>query len=95
MPTVLVKHYVVIREATGVREEKLEFNGSTLKDLVNELSFRHGRKFWDLVVNVKTGELQRGIIVSVNGVDARSLGGLKAKIKEGDVVIFLPPIAGG
>lgn len=95
MPTVLVKHYVVIREATGVREEKLEVSGSILKDLVNELSLRHGRKFWDLVVNPKTGELQRGIIVSINGADARSLGGLKAKIKDGDVVTFLPPVAGG
>lgn len=95
MPMVLVKHYVVIRGAPGAKEEKLEFNGSILEDLIDELSVRYGREFRRLTVNSVTGELQRGIIVSINGVDARSLGGLKAKIKGGDVVTFFPPVAGG
>ena len=95
MPTVSVEHYVVISEAGGVKKERIEIEGSTLSDLIEELASRYGRKFKKLVVKRNTNALQSGVIVSINGVDARSVGGLNAKIGDDDVVTFLPPVAGG
>ncbi len=95
MPTVSVEHYVIISEVAGVKREKIEVNGSTLGDLIEKLESRYGRRFRELVVKRKANALQSGVIVSINGIDARNIGGLNAKIRDGDIVTFLPPVAGG
>jgi MoaD family protein len=91
----MVKHYVVIHGPIGVKEDTLEIKGSMLRDLIETLSQKYGRDFHRLTINSKTGRLQRGVLVSINGVDARLIGDLRAKLSDGDVVTFLPPVAGG
>jgi molybdopterin converting factor small subunit len=44
---------------------------------------------------VDGGDLRRFINVYVNDEDVRFLGGLKAPVGDGDVVVVLPAVAGG
>lgn len=79
----------------SIKEEEINLKGSTLKDLIDELKGRHGKKFENFVLNPKTGALEDYVMMFINGVHVKALGGLKAKIKDGDYILLLPPIGGG
>jgi len=89
-----VKHYVIVRDLTGVREDTIELKEPTLERLINKLVEKYGYEFKRFIVNSK-GELQGGIIIAINNTDARWIGGLRAQLKNGDTVTFLPPVSGG
>jgi len=41
------------------------------------------------------GELSPDVLVFVSGVEVSLLGGMSAKLKDGDEVVFLPTVHGG
>lgn len=76
-------------------EEEIRVNGSTIGDVIDALVSKYGKNFKEYVLNPKNGQLQHGVILTLNGQDVRRLKGLKTKIKDDDMVSFLLPISGG
>jgi molybdopterin converting factor small subunit len=85
VPTVLRKH-------TG-GEKKVTGEGSTLRELVEDLERRNTGLGAALVAD--DGTLHRFINVYVNDEDVRYLGGIETPLEQGDTVSILPAVAGG
>lgn len=70
-------------------------HGMTVRDVFKELSKRsipgHGDKLYDAA----TGRVNEHFAVFVNSREIRSLDGPETRLKEGDVITILPPMAGG
>lgn len=67
---------------------------STVKDMLEKLTQKFGMKFQKNILN-STNELNKYIILGINGKDIRSLDNLNTIIGENDDISFLPAIAGG
>lgn len=70
----------------------VEGSGDTLGELFTDLDGRHPGIAERLVEN---GKLRRFINVYLNDEDVRFVGGLEAKLSDGDNVTILPAVAGG
>ena len=72
--------------------KSVEGSGATLEELISDLESRHpGLK--DRLV--EGDALRRFVNVYLNDEDVRFLGGLQAKVDDGDAVTVLPAVAGG
>jgi molybdopterin converting factor subunit 1 len=80
MPNVTACYFAVFREQAGRGEEPVATGAATAGELYAELASAHG--FADPVQRCK---------VAVND----ELVGWDAPIREGDRVLFFPPVAGG
>ena len=70
----------------------VEGSGTTLDELISDLESRHpGLR--ERLVDDKG--LRRFVNVYLNDEDVRFLGGLSAKVSDGDTVTVLPAVAGG
>lgn len=70
----------------------VEGAGATLDELIDDLESRHpGLR--DRLVDDKG--LRRFVNVYLNDEDVRFIGGLEAKVSDGDSVTVLPAVAGG
>lgn len=78
--TVHVQYFAILREQRGLNEEKLATAAATPAALYEELRARHGFSL--------PGDRVRA---AVN--DAFVAG--DAALREGDRVVFIPPVAGG
>jgi molybdopterin converting factor subunit 1 len=78
--TVFVQYFAILREQRGVADETIVTPAATVAALYGELSARHGFTL--------PGERMRA---AVNGdfVPAAT------PLREGDTVVFIPPVAGG
>jgi molybdopterin synthase sulfur carrier subunit len=85
LPTILRK------QANG--EAQVEADGTTLRDLLNDLE----TKYPGITKNIVSDEggLHRFINVYVNDEDVRYLGSLETNVSESDTVSILPAVAGG
>ncbi|TNY38337.1 MoaD/ThiS family protein [Thermomonospora catenispora] len=73
--------------------KSVEGKGSSLDELISDLDSRHpGLR--DRLVDDKGG-LRKFVNVYLNDEDVRFLGGLEAKVSDGDTVTVLPAVAGG
>ena len=68
--------------------------GSTLHDLLRELTRVYGQAFYDAVCD-ETGYPDNKVAILVNGSSAAATGGVGIKLKDGDDVLIMPVIAGG
>jgi molybdopterin converting factor small subunit len=66
---------------------KMEHENGTVRSLISVLS----KRLREELINPKTGELAPAYLVAVNG----KLASLNSRLKENDVVAFIPPIDGG
>ncbi|MFG1954933.1 MoaD family protein [Micromonospora sp. NPDC048830] len=82
----------ILRSYTG-GASTVEAAGETLADLLTDLDARYSGVRGRLVTDA--GALHGMLNVYVNDEDARQLGGLGAKVSDGDVVAILPAVAGG
>jgi molybdopterin converting factor small subunit len=65
----------------------MEHENDTVRSLINVLS----KRLREELIDPKTGELAPGYLVAVN----EKLASLNSRLKENDVVAFIPPIDGG
>jgi sulfur-carrier protein len=70
----------------------VEGSGDSLSELVTDLDSRHPGIAERLV---DAGKLRRFINIYLNDEDVRFVGGLEAKLSDGDKVTILPAVAGG
>lgn len=88
-----VKVFASLREALGRSEMEVEFpekGEATLDELLERLS-RISRKLGK-ELSLWRGGLETNIIVMVNGKTVR---GVNVKLQDGDLIVFMPPVAGG
>lgn len=93
---VTIKAFATIREALGRGWMQMEIeNEATVGQLLLRLSEVYGERFSSRVLNPDKKTLTRGLKILVNGRDIDFLQGLETKLKDGDVVTLIPPVAGG
>jgi molybdopterin converting factor small subunit len=87
---VAVRLFAHLKELANNMSElsvKMEDANGTVRSLIKVLS----KQLREELTNPKTGELAPAYMVAVNG----KLAGLNSRLKENDVVAFIPPIDGG
>ena len=92
---VTVRYLNPLREVTKISEEKVEVKeGDSVEDLVHMLSKKYGSGFDRYAYS---GVKQEGIpiLILVDGQNVQSLEGAKTKLRQGNVITIIPPIAGG
>ena len=78
------------------REENFELNDDAhLSDLMNKLAGIHGAAFQKEVYEPGLSDLKIGFSLTINGVFIGQLGGLDAKLAEGDNVMLMSLMSGG
>jgi molybdopterin synthase sulfur carrier subunit len=83
----------ILRTYTG-GEKAVSGAGSTLAEFIDDVNGQHpGLK--ERIVDGQPAELRRFVNVYVNDEDVRFTGGLSTGVKDGDVVVVLPAVAGG
>jgi len=96
MPKVLAKFFGDISRIAGFKKIEVEIpEDLTLHDLMLILKEKLGEGIYKHVVETERMEIKRTVIVFINGKNATTLNGLKSKIKDGSIVAFFPPGAGG
>jgi molybdopterin converting factor subunit 1 len=80
MTSITVEYYAQLREQSGQGRETLDTDAVSLAALYAELKQRHGFR-------LDTAQLR----VAVNA----EFGDWQQPLAEGDVVVFIPPVAGG
>jgi sulfur-carrier protein len=80
MKRIKVQYYAVFREQRGLSEEEVEFSDSTAGELYDLLSTQHNFSLPSQLVRA-----------SVN----LQFKPLETELKDGDTVVFIPPVAGG
>jgi molybdopterin synthase sulfur carrier subunit len=92
---VSVKFLASIREIAGAHEILFELDsGDTVETLLGVLESRFGTAFKDAAGNPFEDKSPK-IRFLVNGRDIDFLKGPETELKEGDLVVLIPPVAGG
>lgn len=87
------KYYAVLRERLGKTSEEFELpQGSTVTDFLEKLRQVYGGVLGDLF---EGGGLKTGFALALNGESLDKSLWASTRLKDGDVVVILPPIAGG
>ncbi len=78
--TIHVKYYAGLREQRGLNQETLTTNAKTAAQLYDELQKRHGFKLSTKFLKVAVNDEYRDWQIA---------------LKNGDTIVFIPPVAGG
>lgn len=79
-----------LRELTGVQRSTVDLgDGARLAALMAHLGEAYGASFRQQLDSI------RGLRILINGREYALVGGMEAPLKDGDTVVFLPPIFGG
>jgi len=81
-------------EAIGRKELEVEFAGETVKDLIEHLIARYGRKARQALYDEK-GELDPVVQVLLNGKEWIPHDRLDTTLQDGDDVVLMVMMAGG
>ncbi|MEM1507539.1 MAG: MoaD/ThiS family protein [Candidatus Bathyarchaeia archaeon] len=78
-------------------ELTVELNeGASISDLISKISSEiSGFKEKIKYLSSQQGVTDFGLVMLLNGVNINLLEGTKTRLKDGDVVVILPPVAGG
>lgn len=80
MPAVSIQYFALLREQRGLTREQLATSAATPTELYEELRARHG---FTLPAN--------RVRAAINGEFVAA----GATLRDGDQIVFIPPVAGG
>lgn len=92
---VSVRFFAALREIVGKKEETLEFsegNDVTVESVLKRLTALHGKDFAEYVYDTQTGDVRGYLHLLVN---EKNVKGLKAQLKDCDILAIIPPVGGG
>jgi molybdopterin converting factor small subunit len=93
---VRVQYLGYIKNMLNKREEHFELDDDAhLSDLLNKLAGVNGAAFKKEVYEPGLNDIKIGFSVTINGVFIGQLGGLDAKLAEGDNVMLMSLMSGG
>jgi len=93
---VTVEYLGFIRNMLSKKNEELELReGTSLKELLSQLSERYGADFKKQVYEPGQKDVKYGFVVTVNGVLMDQLNGVETQLKNGDHVILMSLMSGG
>jgi molybdopterin converting factor small subunit len=93
---VRVQYLGFIKNMLNKNEDHIEVEEkSSLSDLLNKLAGIHGAPFRKEVYEPGVKKVKTGFSVTINGRFIGQLGGLDAKLSEGDTVILMSLMTGG
>jgi len=83
--------FTTLRTKLGWKERTLSFSRDnvSLREVFEKIP-----QLKNIVLD-ENGDLKKGYIVLINGINCSSLGKLEAKLRNGDVVSIFPPAGGG
>jgi len=68
--------------------------GYSVRELLNRMCCRYGR-LEQLVFNLPNQKLSGQVIIFLNGRNLELLDGLETRLKDGDILTFIPFVEGG
>jgi MoaD family protein len=78
------------------RQEEIEIDeNSTIQDLLNILSKKHGEPFKKAIYEPGSPDLKANFMATVNGHLLNQLKGVNTKLKNEDKVTIMPIVSGG
>ena len=89
-----VRYYATVMERVGLRSEPVELPGGATVGALLELLVERYPRLGEHVIDER-GDLMEYLSYAVNSVDILSLKGFETALKDGDVVLLMPPIGGG
>ena len=93
---VRVQYFGYIKNMVNKREEKFELGtDASLSDLLTKIAGVYGKAFTKEVYEPGLKDVKTGFCVTVNGVLMGQLGGVDAKLADGDNVILMSLMSGG
>ena len=93
---VRVQYFGYIRNMLNKKEDIVTLDeGAKLSDVLNKLVDVNGAAFRKEVYEPGLDDVKMGFSVTINGVFMRQLGGLNAKLSDGDNVILMSLMSGG
>ena len=95
MLEVKVNFLSLLIDITEVEEIKLLIaDNSNIRNLLDQLAENFGAKFEEIIFKT-SHDLNKYVIITINGKDIKLLEGLETKIEKNDEINFIPAIAGG
>jgi len=82
-----------VREIVGQKEIEVCVENPTIFGLIEAMTNTYGEKFRLAILDASAKELR--VIVVKNDQEIDFLQGLGTPLRDGDRVMFLPPVAGG
>jgi MoaD family protein len=93
---VKVQYLGLIRDKLGKKEDKIEIqDDAILSDLLDQLSKTQSEQLKKLFEADESNVLDPTFIITVNGVLAGQLNGMKTKLIRGDKIALMTLISGG
>ena len=80
-------------DAIGKNELELDFNGSTLQNLLRDLVTKYPKLRKEIYT--KNNELTDYICIFVNDKPITALNGVESKLKNDDEILLFVPVSGG
>ena len=95
IPEVIVKPTLIFEEKIGKNEVKIQ--GEKVGDILQKfvLMFKDSLEELKAVSTEDPLKLHPSILVLLNGRNIRFLQGEETKVKDGDMLMIIPPIIGG
>jgi molybdopterin synthase sulfur carrier subunit len=92
MVEVNVVTFAKIKKITG--QKQFPFEATTVENLLSKLTIEFGPEFERELFDEK-GEIKKTYRIVVNARNINLLNGLNTELKEDDMVVIMPAIAGG
>lgn len=82
------------KDVTGTSQATVDIEGDTVGDVINALVLEYGDRLKDEILE-PDGNIRKHIKVLRNGNFIDRVAPLKNPVKEGDTLVFIPPIMAG